>query len=430
MASTSKATDRKTEIVEGFSAMPSAIDLSQEILDEIVGHLHDETETLQILSVVSSSFLPICRALLFYSLRLGFDNCALWDSRLRDCQTIGFAIKDVELRVAGFQDEEERYLLNLLDRVAGPIKLTLCNPPQYSAAFWTDMPVSLQQTIARIIARPIVQSITAIKFMNIPISLFLGMRNCQRLELVYCSFATPDVPTPDPGPKSSVNALLVSESQSLYAKTQQPLYEFVGHSAFPLDVTNLSRLHVELFPENVERVRHLLSVCAQSLHRLSFFIRGATASVRHLPALQVLEIKLDITHYSLHPQLMHSVLSAFLHTLESLRASPDEGLQARDHHLPNLTEIYIPTTIVPSYFQQVPQKFWADLNALLTGLSPIRVRIVAMCLDEKREKMPDLRVFLPTLERTGRLTLTNEYWGTLSNSRGNYLGRLAVERMC
>ncbi|TFK69151.1 hypothetical protein BDN72DRAFT_857916 [Pluteus cervinus] len=405
--STSKTSDQQTEAVEVFVAMLSTIDLSQEILDEIVGHLHDDEEALQTLSVVSSNFLPICRALLFYSLRLDFDNCALWNGRLRDCPTLGLAIKDVELRVAGFQDEEERRLLDVLDKVTGPIKITLCNPPQYSATLWSDIPLSLQQTIARIVSRPIVQNITAIKFMNIPISLFSGMRYCQRLELVYCSFAALELPTSEPeqalsgrGPKSSVKALVVSESHSLYAKNQHPLYEFVGHSEFPLDVSNLSRLYVELFPENVEKVRHLLFMCAQSLHYLSFFIRGATTSIRHLSALQVLEIKLDITHYSLHPQLMHSVLSAFLRTLESLRDDPDEDF--RYQHLPE--EIYIPTTIVPSYLQQVPQKFWADLDSLLIKLSPVHVRIVAMSLNERREQMPDLRAFLPTLERTGRRT--------------------------
>ncbi|TFK61270.1 hypothetical protein BDN72DRAFT_965272 [Pluteus cervinus] len=369
--------------------MPPVIDLSQEVLDEIVGHLHDDEATLKTLSVVSSKFLPISRALMFYSLRLDINNCSRWAGYLRDCPSLGSDIKEVELHVAGFQGADERNLVGVLDSVTGPTKFTLTKPPRHPAVLWADIPTWLQQVISRIISQPTVHTVFVREFMNLPLSLLTSVQHWHKLLLSSCSFALPTVlaSRPEersaPGPrrqwKSSLRTLVIGDSHRLYFRGQNPLYEFMDHPEFPLDVANMFRLHIELLPENVDKVENMLARCAHSLRHLGFTFRGATTSIRHLSALKILRPKLDITPHSMNARFMESILYGFLSTLESLyvprnddsdRNQDTEGQRQLRLHQPE--EIDIPATIFPVSFQVVPQEFWTDLDSLFIKLSPIK----------------------------------------------------------
>ncbi|TFK60879.1 hypothetical protein BDN72DRAFT_965478 [Pluteus cervinus] len=206
---------------------------------------------------------------------------------------------------------------------------------------------------------------------------------------------------------------------------------------FPLDLSDVSRLEVELCPKNLRNVEYLLSLCAQSLRHLNFSPRGASVSIRHLSALRVLQPKLDISHYITNVQFMESVSSGLLGTLESLYIPRDDnsndqdhGSQTEVHQYCRLEEIDIPMG-TPTYSQAVPQTFWTDLDDILVKLSPVRVRIVTTSLYQYREHLPNLRELLPNLGKSGRLMLTNEFWGSRLNEQGGkQFGRVAVERVC
>ncbi|TFK72674.1 hypothetical protein BDN72DRAFT_957174 [Pluteus cervinus] len=403
-------------LVAKFFVMPQVIDLSQEILDEIVGHLHDDNETLKTLSIISSKFLPICRALLFYLLRLNGDNCIRWDAHLRDCPSLRRAIKEIEIHPGGFQDTDEQYVVGVLDSIIGPTTITLRDPLGSPAITWTKLLPWLQQTITRTLSQPTVQTVTIARFKDISLSLLSGMGNCRKLLLVSCSFTQLAVPTSNPErslhsrQKSSVGTLILTGSNMFNLLHEKPFYEFVDHPEFPLEVTSLSRLQIELYPDNAKKVEHLLSKCAQSLHYLGLLFRGGSTSVQHLSALRVLELNLDVIYYGMDPPRIHSALSGFLRSLESLYTGAGESEN-------RLEEVYIPAFLGPTSFQEIPQDFWENLDSILVKLSPTRVRVVVTCWVKLRGRMPDLRTFLPNLTKSGRLSLTNDYWGERHNAR-------------
>ncbi|TFK72671.1 hypothetical protein BDN72DRAFT_304690 [Pluteus cervinus] len=111
-------------------------DLSQEILQEIVCHLRGDTKTLQALSTVSSTFLPICRALLFYTLH--------WAANLRNCLNLGHFVRELNFDGEVLQRAQaERDVVLILDSTTHPETIKL-GRQSYSPMDWTFIPVTVQ----------------------------------------------------------------------------------------------------------------------------------------------------------------------------------------------------------------------------------------------------------------------------------------------
>ncbi|TFK66589.1 hypothetical protein BDN72DRAFT_961635 [Pluteus cervinus] len=383
---------------------PSSSIFAQEILYEIVGHLHGDKETVKTLSVVSSSFLPICREVLFCSLHLNIRNCARWHSYLSACPSIGHFIQEVTIEVKGLLDAGEQRMMFVLDRIAGPRMISFRMLGHCELPDWSTMPKLFQDALSRTMSTPSIREIDIWMFDNLPISLFSSLPPLCKLQLTSCSFPTPTMLTPTSNvelrssgpqvPKTRVDVLHLNSSHRPYGDNKCALDDWIGHLDFPLDLTHLSVMHVDLERRNERKIQNLLPICGQSLLHLSLSMGGGSlaASLQHLSTLRVLQLRICIVQgFGPHPAL---IIPGLLRALKSLE----------DHDHPP-KEIVISAIIESDVvFGAVSIRHWEDLDSQLLKLSPVSVRIVTTCLHSSRsEDMPDWRLLLPTLNESGRL---------------------------
>ncbi|TFK72683.1 hypothetical protein BDN72DRAFT_957182 [Pluteus cervinus] len=356
---------------------------SQEILDEIVGHLHDDRRTLKTLSITSSTFLPISREFLFDSISLRSTRCARWHDRLRDSPILRQTIGMVELYIGDLLDTDKEHITFILDSLSNPKRIGIRNRISLPIS-WEQMHPWLRTAIIKVMDKPTVHTVVVERCSDIPISFFSGTTHLQNIIFFQSGFTPNPERTPsDPlTPKIPVRGLYLSGGHYI----RREYYDFVDHPEFPVDLGNLSRLQVDLLQDNGGKVQHILSVCGQSLHNLALNLKGGSASLQHLPALRVLQFWLWTSHiHSLHPMVV-----GLLSTLESLRTS--------DNHHYYLREISIIIYIEPERCVEIPAiDLWSDLDSVFANISVDRVRIHTVS-----GFPPDWTSLLPNLHKSGR----------------------------
>ncbi|TFK64681.1 hypothetical protein BDN72DRAFT_901355 [Pluteus cervinus] len=371
--------------------MVSRIRLSQELLDEIAGHLHDEVTSLRTLSVVSSNFSPVCSELLFYSLRLHSQNFARWHDRVQERPVLTRLFRAVELCISNHLPVDEQRFIFILDKISRPNHIKIKN---YHGE---NMRTELQNALAKLIDKPTVRSLEMFNLKEIPFSFFSGITHFRTIKFSNSNFAIPKAALrPNLERESTRSQTLGTPIRDLSIFGHQRHYDLVDHPQFPLDLRNLRRLKVNLLHSNVNQVQHLLSGCGQSLRDLSIRLQGGSASLQHLVALRVLQLTLWIVPYSTKEATIRS-MSGFADILRSLQNA--DSAQSR----PQLEEIIIAATIFPVSMVHFPPKFWTDLDSALGNIQVGRMRIVMTCSSENRALMPDWTLLLPTFHRSGRL---------------------------
>ncbi|TFK66590.1 hypothetical protein BDN72DRAFT_961636 [Pluteus cervinus] len=376
---------------------PSSSIFAREILYEIVGHLHGDTETVKTLSVVSSSFLPICREVLFYSLRLTIQNCARWNRYLSASPSIGNSIQEVEVEVKALLSAGEQQVMFVLDRVTGP-RMIAFRMFNYALLDWPTVPRWFQDALLRTLSTPSIRRVDISRFSNLPISLLSGLPHLRKLQLRCCSFPTPTIPTPTSNvelrssgpqvPKTRVDALHVNTAGRSYGQLECALDQWIGHLDFPLDLTHLASLYIDVEQRNEGKVQDLLRMCGQS--HLSLSMRGGSICLEHLSALCVLQFCICIMHGTGGHAI--GTFPGLFRTLKSLESN---------EHPPK--EIIIAAFLELDEFSTIPMNHWEDFDSHLVKLSPITVRIITTCRSTRPGGMPDWSLLLPSLSESGRL---------------------------
>ncbi|TFK60144.1 hypothetical protein BDN72DRAFT_883737 [Pluteus cervinus] len=378
--------------------MVSRLHFSQELLDEIAGHLHDDVDALHTLSIVSSNFLPVCSELLFYTLRLHPGNLARWHDRIRERPVLTRLFRAVELYLSTLPAVDEQLIIFILDNLSRPNRIKIKNY-RGEKLLWANIHIELQKSLEKLIDKPTVRRLEVFNLKDIPFSFFSGITHLQRIKFASSTFAMPRSalrPNPEWESTCSQTPSLETPVRELSISGNQEHYNLVGHRQCPLRNLNLRWLEVDFLPSNVDQVQHLLSGCGQSLRYLYILMRGGSASLRHLAGLQVLQFYFFIMPYLGKEATLRSI-SGLSSTLSSLQ-NADDG-QSR----PRLEKIIIAVTIMPISLRDIPPKVWTDLDSVLGHIQVQTVQIVMTCLSEDRALMPDWAVLLPTFNGSGRL---------------------------
>ncbi|TFK58079.1 hypothetical protein BDN72DRAFT_907104 [Pluteus cervinus] len=354
-------------------------DLSQEILEEVISYLDGDTDTLMALSTSSYRVWHICRPLLFYSLHFSAENCAKWAGylgRTDPTPTLDHLefVQELTVDLKNFSDADEMHVAPIVDRITCPRVIKLENTSPYSTGRWSSLSTWLQCTISELISRPTVRDVRVRELIYLPTSLFAGHLHLWKLQLISCTFTMPPlgpiVLRPD-FPKTPLRTLYINSTSFVPYAGQRELEGLAEHPFFPLDLADLSQLHIHLTPLNVAQVQHLLLICGPHLVSMSITLNGGSNHIQHLSSLRALHFHLTIPVFATEDEVINDISSGLLRTLEHLSDDYDGSRHP-------LEEIAISVNLSQDNFQMFPARFWADLDTLLVNLAPIKSLVVSI----------------------------------------------------